>query len=252
MGSYKPRHLKQESSVIKSLAGRRGVAVAASAAAIVPATMTEAHAAPVAAKPVVAAVAPKAAPAAIKTATVVTLAYGSRGYYVKVLQQRLGISADGIFGAGTKRAVINFQARKGLVRDGIVGAATWRALGGFPGATATTTSRSSSRASVASVAKRYIGVPYRWGGSTPAGFDCSGFVQYVFRQVGVSLPRTASQQQRVVARVSSPSTGDLFFNGWPASHVGIYLGNGLAIDARHPGTTIQIHTLWGSSNFGRA
>ena len=79
--------------------------------------------------------------------------------------------------------------------------------------------------------KHYIGVPYVWGGTTPSGFDCSGYVQYVFRAHGVKLPRTSREQYKVGYQISISNLqpGDLvFFNtsGSGASHVGIYIGNG--------------------------
>ena len=55
---------------------------------------------------------------------------------------------------------------------------------------------------------------YSYGGTSPAGFDCSGFTAYVFRQVGISLPRTAEQQRQAVTRVSNPQPGDLVFFGF--------------------------------------
>lgn len=83
---------------------------------------------------------------------------------------------------------------------------------------------------IIATAKKYIGVPYVWGGSTPSGFDCSGFVQYVFRAHGITLPRTSSEQYSVGSWVSKSKLqpGDLvFFNtsGKGVSHVGIYIGN---------------------------
>ena len=89
---------------------------------------------------------------------------------------------------------------------------------------------------IIATAKKYIGVPYVWGGSTPNGFDCSGYVQYVFNAHGISLPRTSKQQYSVGTWVSKSSLkpGDLvFFNteGNGISHLGIYIGNNQFIHA---------------------
>lgn len=96
---------------------------------------------------------------------------------------------------------------------------------------------------VISIAKRYTGVPYRWGGTTPAGFDCSGFTQYVYRQVGVSLPRTSGAQAGAGTRVSKAAArpGDLV---WKSGHVGIYLGNGMMIDAPSTGKSISVRKVY--------
>ena len=92
---------------------------------------------------------------------------------------------------------------------------------------------SASAQSVISIAKQYLGVPYRWGGSSPSGFDCSGFTSYVYKKVGISLPRTSSSQQNFGTKVSLSNVqpGDLVFQGKPAYHVGIYIGGGKYIHA---------------------
>lgn len=76
------------------------------------------------------------------------------------------------------------------------------------------------------VAQRLVGYPYLYGGNGPGGFDCSGLVQYVYRHVGVSLPRTSREQYRATQRVAELLPGDLLFfssSGREIDHVGIYL-----------------------------
>lgn len=85
---------------------------------------------------------------------------------------------------------------------------------------------------VVSIAKSYVGTPYVWGGTSPSGWDCSGFTSYVYRQVGVNLPRSSGAQKgagKVVPR-SQAKPGDLM---WHPGHVGIYTGNGKMVDARN-------------------
>lgn len=96
-----------------------------------------------------------------------------------------------------------------------------------------------------SYTKNFLGVPYVWGGSSPNGFDCSGLTSYVYRSVGVSLPRTASAQQRVGQKValSELKAGDLIFFGYPAYHVGIYIGNGQYLHAPQTGDVVKIATV---------
>lgn len=95
------------------------------------------------------------------------------------------------------------------------------------------------------IAARYLGVPYVWGGESPSGFDCSGLTQYVFAEVGVSLPRVAREQQRVGTPVSRDQLqpGDLVFFGSPAHHVGIYAGNDTMINAPYTGTVVRYDSI---------
>ena len=99
---------------------------------------------------------------------------------------------------------------------------------------------------VVAIAMRFLGVPYVWGGSSPSGFDCSGFVAYVYAQVGVSLPHYTGAQWNVGVAVSRGDLqpGDLvFFDG--LGHVGIYIGGNEFIHAPHTGTVVQISSLSG-------
>ncbi|WP_156793184.1 NlpC/P60 family protein [Fictibacillus macauensis] len=130
------------------------------------------------------------------------------------------------FGTVTKRAVIKFQKSHHLSADGVVGKNTFKAMGIKMKKPKSSKKHSSS---LVSTAKRYMGVPYRWGGQSPNGFDCSGYIGYVFNKAtGKKLPRTVSDLYRKGKRVSSPKVGDVvFFHTYKsgASHAGIYIGN---------------------------
>jgi cell wall-associated NlpC family hydrolase len=100
--------------------------------------------------------------------------------------------------------------------------------------------------SVIDIAYRYVGTPYVWGGSTPAGFDCSGFTSYVYAQVGISLPRSSSAQRNAGTVVSAADArpGDLVW--WPG-HVGIYLGGGDYIAAHSVGNPLSARPIFKSN-----
>lgn len=192
----------------------------------------------------------------------VNLKLNSRGTSVSLLQQRLlqldfNISSiDGVFGEETRQAVIAFQKKYGLSQTGIVDTATWNKVNTVlrknkptkKKKITTTKIKSNKNAlkppvliindtkplpakadSVITTAKKYTGVPYKFGGTTPSGFDCSGYTQYVFKQHGIELPRTADKQctsGRYIAK-GALQPGDLVFFAEKKSieHCGIYIGN---------------------------
>ena len=200
-----------------------------------------------------------------------TLQSGSHGHDVLLLQKKLqnvgyGIqSTDGIYGEETERAVAEFQRDQKIHITGVVNNATWRALqkakkrswgSDVPRpphqSSAETGSSRLSRdlapnnepilsqgkvSSLLQTAKSYIGVPYKFGGTTPKAFDCSGYLQYVLARNGITIPRTADEQNKLGLRTKSSQQlvpGDLvFFTTYApgASHCGIYLGDGDFIHA---------------------
>ncbi len=148
-----------------------------------------------------------------------------------VLRRAIAVAAVAVAGLGVGVPAASAAPLKG-VRPEFAAAAP-----------AATTARGQQ---VVNIARQYQGVPYRWGGTTPAGFDCSGFTQYVYRKAGVNLPRTSSQQSRVGVRVSASQAraGDLM---WKPGHVGIYTGNGKMIHAPHTGDVVKEVKVYSSS-----
>ena len=120
-----------------------------------------------------------------------------------------------------------------------------------PGGTSTSAPRSTASAPrVLATAEDYIGVPYKWGGTSPnTGFDCSGYVQYVYAKQGVRLPRTSREQagagQKVSARVTSLRQGDLmlFAEKGTISHIAIYAGGGRIIHSSSSGGGVRYDDL---------
>ncbi|MGP9487719.1 C40 family peptidase [Glutamicibacter sp. 287] len=104
---------------------------------------------------------------------------------------------------------------------------------------------------IAATASKYSGVPYVWGGNTPSGWDCSGFVKYVYAQHGINIARGTSAilGSGQFKRTSSPKPGDLVFqNG--GGHVGIYLGGGQMIGAQNPTVDTMIHSVSRNPMYG--
>lgn len=164
------------------------------------------------------------------------LMVGSTGSGVASLQTKLQYigynpgTVDGIFGQKTKSAVVSFQADMGLTVDGIAGPNTSQML-------ERVYERQRTTAGIIATSENLIGVPYVYGGTSSSGFDCSGFVQYVFSKQGIFLPRNSASQYSYGTPVSYNSlrAGDLVFfsfNGTgTVSHVGIYIGGGQFINA---------------------
>ena len=103
---------------------------------------------------------------------------------------------------------------------------------------------------IVATARRYLGVPYSLGGTTPRAFDCSGLVRYVFLKHGLEVPRTAHEQSALGRR---PASGDLqpgdllfFFGGEGAQHIAIYVGNDSIIHASSGGRRVKVDRLAGS------
>ena len=189
---------------------------------------------------------------------------GDQGSEVAEIQGQLAglgydVTADGDFGPATAEAVKAFQRENGLTPDGLVGESTYAALLGkaMPNEAVSRGSNYINRRIVAT-SMQYIGVPYVFGGTSPSGFDCSGFVRYVFAQAGVVLPRAADEQYYMGMPVATGDlrTGDLVFFStyeYGPSHVGIYIGDGNFINASSSrGVSVDSlgSSYWGSCYIG--
>ncbi|WP_281355730.1 C40 family peptidase [Virgibacillus ihumii] len=197
---------------------------------------------------------------------------GERGGAGEMVQTKLSnmgydLAVDGIYGPITETQVRKFQDNQGLVVDGIVGPKTKEALNNSgtknsgtdeeqtttvsaPDEEKTTTENQAST-DIVSAAKSLVGTPYQFGGETPAGFDSSGFVNYVIEQeTDASLERThAGIWANDGAFVDNPSPGDVVFftNTYDAdtyvTHSGIYIGDGKMIHAGTEETGVEVASL---------
>lgn len=133
------------------------------------------------------------------------------------------------------------EAREALVQD-MASSADLSATAAAPAPSGTARAQVVVGSNVVETARQFLGVPYVWGGTTPAGFDCSGLVQYVYGLHGVSLPRTDAAQKAAgtVIDPDQAQPGDLV---WHPGHIGIYAGNGMVIHAPRPGKSVEIIPL---------
>lgn len=189
---------------------------------------------------------------------------------VRAIQSKLGIAADGEWGPQTRKAVRDYQRKQGLQVDGVPGPATLGSLGirasaGTPdsdsapsAASATAASSSNGGGGAISAARSKTGAPYSYGATGPSSFDCSGLVQWAFKQAGVTLPRTSFAQYGEGTTVSKGNirAGDLvFFNtaGPGASDVGIATGPTTVISATSSRGVMEhaiFDSYWGSHFVG--
>jgi len=171
-------------------------------------------------------------------------AYPADSQFVRGIEYRVGIAFH--FGGGRQRSSV-YSKRRGS--DSPPTATRPARRGGIYWPTSTTSASGAARR-VVPAAERYIGVPYRYGGTSPeSGFDCSGFVQYVYGQQGVDLPRTSRQMAgagiAVEPSIRSLAVGDLmlFSQGGRISHVAIYAGNGRFIHSSSSGKGVRYDDL---------
>lgn len=157
-------------------------------------------------------------------------------------------------GAGSSYQVVDSLRRDTkvtgtLTSNGWLRIASGRYISGNILRGASSGSRPNSSA-VINQARKYLGIMYVYGGDDPSGFDCSGYVQYVYRKLGVVLPRVVSQQRSATTPVSSPKVGDLVF--WGTGHVAIYAGNGYIYDSGRTGLPVQKRKMFsGVTGYGR-
>lgn len=192
---------------------------------------------------------------------------GSKGQAVTKLQsdlKRLGFfaaNATGLYGDITVEAVKRFQRQHGLLVDGIAGSQTFtkvsRLINDKNDGDGSQVTEDFNIMNVIADASELLGVPYVWGGNTPQqGFDCSGFICYVFKQSDVHLPRTVAQMWNVGKSVTTPAVGDIvFYETYQKgpSHAGIYIGNNKFIQAgTSTGVTISDmnSTYWAPKYLG--
>lgn len=169
------------------------------------------------------------------------------------MNHRLAMLLVGLAVAGSGCSWAPAQPDEAPARDGSWASwgtgqsATGQGVTSGPGAQAGQAVPQRPAAQAAGLASGLIGAPYRWGGATPAGFDCSGLVYYTYRKAGLEVPRTSQQQFHAAQPVpiGSVEPGDLVFFGQRGriSHVGIYIGDERFIHAPESGRTVTVASL---------
>ncbi|KQR44057.1 hypothetical protein ASF82_11000 [Frigoribacterium sp. Leaf164] len=183
----------------------------------------------------------------------VAAADASRDGYTATSQESLDAAAAAVALASQREAeraqlAASYDSYTGptaseyLSGSGTAAAATSTATG------TTATPGAFSLANVYQTALQYVGTPYVFGGATPAGFDCSGFVMFVYAQYGISMPHSVTAQGALGTPISASEAqpGDVvIFND--GSHDGFYAGNGMILDAPKPGGSVSVRPLWTSA-----
>ncbi len=178
----------------------------------------------------------------------IRVAYGSEYDEGYVINTSIDFNGDWI-----KKSEVSATQQKVAAKRAEAAAAEARAraaaaAGGYSSNKASSAPAASSKGqAIVNTAMKYLGVPYVWGGTSPRGFDCSGLVQYVCRQNGISVNRVACDQRRNGVYVSRENLqpGDLVFfaKGGYIHHVGIYVGNGNMIHAPQTGDVVKISSI---------
>jgi len=188
---------------------------------------------------------------------------GDSGTAVRYVQHALGVPLTNYYGRATQVAVANFQRQLHLRRSGSMTPKTWASLrygvkrGILPKRASRSSSAGTFRARVLKEAAKLRGTPYRYGGTTPKGFDCSGYTGYVYKKAGKKLPRTSRAQYKATIHVSrkAAKAGDLVFfksGGGSVYHVGVYAGGNMLWHSSKPGRPVAKTKIWSSRvAFGR-
>jgi cell wall-associated NlpC family hydrolase len=149
--------------------------------------------------------------------------------------------------AARAAAAAQYAYKGKTAKDYLAASTTSSAAPATPAVTPVAAGTPFSLPAVVATAKQYIGTPYVFGGATPAGFDCSGYVMYVYAQYGINLAHSVPLQDQAGTTIpeSEAQPGDVvIFNN--EAHDGFYMGNGMIMDAPKPGGAVSIRPIWTS------